>query len=143
MRAAIVGHEEAKFTPRTEALARTMIRLILRPDLVVVSGACHLGGIDVWAIEEGRAQGLECREYPPASKSWAYGYKPRNLKIAGDCDEAHCIVVATLPESYDGMRFETCYHCGGLREPHVKSGGCWTVMRAGERGAKTFWHIIS
>jgi hypothetical protein len=142
-RVAIVGHEASKFTPETEARARLIIRsLIARPDVTVVSGACHLGGVDVYAVDEAKRHGVPYKEYPPRTRGWTYGYKPRNLAIASDCDEAHCIVVEELPESYDGMRFKGCYHCGHLRMPHVKSGGCWTVMRAQERGARGFWHII-
>ena len=52
MKVGIVGHEAAKFTPETEHAARQIIRTLLAtPDAIVVSGACHLGGIDVWAEE--------------------------------------------------------------------------------------------
>lgn len=149
MRVAIVGHEAAKFTPETELQARSIIREILaRPSVTtVVSGKCHLGGVDIYAAEEGRALGLYVREYPPSRLAWkprdgAIGFYARNLQIAGDCDEAHCVVVRELPEDYQGMRFKGCYHCGGFRPEHVKSGGCWTVIQAGERGAKTFWHVV-
>lgn len=141
-RVAIVGHEGKKFTPETEAKAREIIRGLLVGADIVVSGGCHLGGVDIFAAEEGRAMGLVVREYLPERRSWEGGYKERNLAIAGDCDEAHCIVVAELPPTYKGMTFAGCYHCHKNRPPHVKSGGCWTVVRAERLGVPGFWHII-
>lgn len=135
MRVGIVGHEGAKFTPETEAKAREVIRDILRVLVpgadsldAVVSGHCHLGGIDIWAEEEAKRAGIPTRIYPPKRLTWSGGYKERNLQIAADSDVVHCIVVARLPESYTGMRFEYCYHC--KTKDHVKSGGCWTAKRA-------------
>jgi len=55
MNIGIVGHETAKFTAETEAKARAIIRHLLDhegTDDVLVSGGCHLGGIDIWAEEE-------------------------------------------------------------------------------------------
>jgi hypothetical protein len=123
----IVGSEAAKFNPATEALARELIRLVLSPGDKVVSGACHLGGIDVWAIEEAKALGLEYQEFPPKTKEWS-GYRARNLQIARAADRVVCITVRKLPEGYKGMRFPLCYHCNTAE--HVKSGGCWTVKQA-------------
>ena len=42
----IVGSEAAKFTEHTKRLAMQEIERIISIDCVVVSGACHLGGID-------------------------------------------------------------------------------------------------
>ena len=133
----IVGHEAAKFTPATEAKARALIRRILARTSagLVVSGACRLGGIDIWAVEEATAAGIATREYPPASDDWDSGFKPRNIQIAEASTVVYSIVVATLPASYAGRRFALCYHCGTAA--HVKSGGCWTVKHAktiGRRG---------
>lgn len=136
----IVGSESAKFTPRTEALARQKIRdfitaamITSAPDRVVVcSGACHLGGIDVWAIEEARLLGLDTIEYPPKVLSWEQGYKPRNILIAEKSNYVVCITVRELPPGYTGMRFKMCYHCKTTE--HVKSGGCWTVKYAQQLG---------
>lgn len=130
----IVGHEAAKFTPETERQARVQIRefLVLDGATGVVSGACHLGGIDVWAIEEAKALGLTTREFPPISRSWEYGYKPRNMLIAQAADHVICIVVKQLPPGYTGMRFKLCYHC--KTDSHVKSGGCWTAKYAATLG---------
>lgn len=140
MRVGIVGHEAAKFTAETEAEARKVIRGLLSPGDVVVSGACHLGGIDVWAVEEARRMGLAYREHPPATHAWETGYKPRNLLIARDSDTVHCIVVAELPASYTGMRFDYCYHC--RTSEHVKSGGCWTAKQAERLGKRAAWHVV-
>lgn len=130
MKIGIVGSEGAKFTPATEAAARAMIRQILidRHATEVVSGKCHLGGIDIWAREEGAALGLAITEFPPKSRNWEQGYKPRNLKIAQHSDECYCITLKELPPGYTSMRFRLCYHCG--TDAHVKSGGCWTVKQA-------------
>ncbi len=60
----IVGSEKAKFTPFTQGVARLLIRRLLVEGKAtgVVSGACHLGGIDVWAAEVGKMLGLEVVE---------------------------------------------------------------------------------
>jgi len=132
MRIGIVGSEAAKFTSDTEAKARQTIRSLLSHGDIVVSGACHLGGIDIWAVEEAKSLGLEYEEFPPARRSWEGGYKQRNLKIAQNSDKVVCITVKELPPNYDGMRFKLCYHCG--TNEHVKSGGCWTVKEAKKMG---------
>lgn|SRR3990167_1638371 len=128
MKVGIVGSEAAKFTPLTEQLAREAIRQNLHPGDTVVSGQCHLGGIDVWAVEEARKLSLEYIEYPPARRQWEGGYKQRNLQIAHTADRVICITVKELPPGFKGMRFALCYHCNST--DHVKSGGCWTVKQA-------------
>lgn len=127
----IVGHEAAKFTPETEAEARAAIRRLLSPGDKVCSGACHLGGVDVWAIEEAKALGLLTREYPPARRTWEH-YQARNIQIAKKADTVVCIVVRSLPAHYTGMRFRLCYHC--KTDSHIKSGGCWTARYAAKLG---------
>lgn len=125
----IVGSEAAKFTRLTEQAARAQIRCLLTPDVeLVVSGACHLGGIDVWAVEEARARGIATQEFEPATLEWTNGYKPRNILIARHSDRVVCITLRELPPGYRGMRFDWCYHC--KTGAHVKSGGCWTIKEA-------------
>lgn len=123
-----MGSEGAKFTPVTEASARSLITSMLRPGDVVISGGCHLGGIDQWAAEEGHSLGLEVIEHLPAKRQWEGGYKQRNLKIAQDAEQVICITVKEFPPDYTGMRFPYCYHC--QTDTHIKSGGCWTVKQA-------------
>ena len=136
MRIGIVGHEAKKFTPETEAKAREVISSFLSPGDILVSGGCHLGGIDIWAEEEADKLGLEKLIFLPAIQKWEGGYKQRNLQIVSNSDIVHCIVVAEYPKDYQGMRFDYCYHC--KTNEHIKSGGCWTAKRA-----KTgVWHII-
>lgn len=138
----IVGSEQAKFTPHTEAEARAKIyELLTEPGVEgVVSGACHLGGIDAYAAEIGRELGLRVIEHAPKTLAWSTGYKPRNLLIARDGDECHCITVRVLPPGYNSMVFRLCYHCG--TDAHVKSGGCWTVKQAKLMGKPGFIHVI-
>lgn len=143
MRIGIVGSEAAKFTSVTEARARAFIRSLLSPGDVVISGGCHLGGIDIWAVEEAAKLGLETIEHKPAKLQWEGGYKQRNLKIARDSDLVVCITVKELPPTYKGMRFPGgCYHCGTPAEHHVKSGGCWTMKMAKKMGKETKLWIV-
>lgn len=129
----IVGHEGAKFTSETERQARVIIREYFADDITrVVSGACHLGGIDAWAIEEAKNWGLPTQEFPPKDRHWDTGYKPRNMQIAQASDMVVCIVVKELPPGYVGMRFKLCYHC--KTDSHIKSGGCWTAHYAAKLG---------
>lgn len=137
----IVGSEGAKFTLETEAKAREEIRELItyyQPELVV-SGECHLGGIDIWTREEATAMGVPFKGYKPEQLRWdaPYGYKKRNLDIAKS-DVVACITVKELPASYKGMKFSGCYHCKGRNPDHVKSGGCWTAWQAPVQ----VWRII-
>lgn len=157
----IVGHEAAKFTPETEAEAREAIRQqFYIPSILslwyeddekkpnvdkVVSGRCHLGGIDVWTIEEANKLGIETEEFPPTELNWAKGFKPRNIQIAKTADKVVCIVVKEYPPEYKGMRFSGCYHCAKAGLPadnHIKSGGCWTMHYAAKLGKATELIII-
>jgi len=140
----IVGSEAAKFTQTTEAAAKEIIRshLGLELGLKVVSGGCHLGGIDLWAEEIGRDV---CATWPlvylPERRSWDGGYKQRNIEIAKKSDVVHCITVKELPDSYSGMKFKSCYHCN--TDDHVKSGGCWTALYAKKLGKPAFRWVIA
>lgn len=137
MRVGIVGAEGAKFTKLGEERAKEVIYSLLPPGSIVVSGHCHLGGVDIWAEEAAKVLGLEPLIYPPAKRSWEGGYKQRNLLIAKNSDIVHCIAVDRLPSEFAGMRFGSCYHCN--RDDHVKSGGCWTMKKA----AHGQLHIVS
>src|SRR6185437_2284349 len=101
---------------------------------VVVSGACHLGGIDILAVQEALGVGCDTVQYPPKTYQWSGGYKPRNIQIAQASDRVVCITLKELPPNYKGMRFPLCYHC--KTSGHVKSGGCWTVKYAREKLGK-------
>lgn len=128
----IVGHEAAKFTPETEAKAREIIRFLLdEPGTRLVSGHCHLGGVDIWAEEIADQLGNPTAIFRPTRLQWSGpgGYKERNQQIAMVSDIVHCVVVRKLPVTYTGMTFKECYHCKGRVEPHAKSGGCWTAWR--------------
>lgn len=159
-RLGIVGSEAAKFTVDTEALARAAIRELIRKykPATVVSGACPLGGIDIWAIEEAKKNGFALAghtvlglEFPPEVQQWdppgKIGFKTRNLSIAKYSDIVVCITVKELPPGYSGMKFDRCYHhkrkSDGADVPHVKSGGCWTVAQAALKGKHTELVVIS
>jgi hypothetical protein len=140
VRLGIVGSEQAKFTPEIEAAAREAIRDAIKRHgaTTVVSGGCHLGGVDIFAEEEAKALGLDVVVYKPATLQWSGGYKERNLLIANGSDHCICITVKELPPTYRGMTFKGCYHCLSRTPPHVKSGGCWTAWRCKSRE----WIII-
>ena len=137
----IVGHEATKFTAKTRAGALYVIRTILDGADKGVSGACPLGGIDVWAKQVADAMGKAFEEFPPKTNDWENGFKPRNLLIARAATEVHVIAVDTYPESYRGRRFTSCYHCGV--SDHIKGGACWTAKQALRMGRRACWHIIT
>ena len=143
MKLGIVGSEGAKFTLETEMKARAAIAKLIEETHAdtVVSGACHLGGIDLWAIQEAHGVGAAVLEFPPKTRQWAGGYRERNIQIAEASDEVYCITVKELPPAYMGMKFGLCYHC--KTNEHVKSGGCWTVNYAKKLGKKTGIIVIS
>ena len=141
----IVGSESAKFTPHTEGIARTLIRYLINTsgsEVIVCSGHCPLGGVDIWAEEIAEELGKPLLIFPPKTRSWETGYKPRNLEIAEASDEVHVITLRELPPGYTGMKFPLCYHCRGRIGGHTKSGACWTAIQAERMGKRAAWHII-
>jgi hypothetical protein len=132
----IVGSEAAKFTPKTEALAKAMIKAAICASgaTTVVSGECHLGGIDTWSKEIALEFGLKYIGCPPAFKTWQ-SFKRRNIEIAERSDRVVCITIRTLPPEFKAGGWEHyCYHC--KTDQHIKSGGCWTVKYAREKLGK-------
>lgn len=132
----IVGSEAAKFTPHTESLAKAMIKASICASgaTTVVSGECHLDGIDIWAKEIALEWGLKYLGCPPAFKTWQ-SFKRRNIEIAELSARVVCITVKDLPPGFKEGGWERyCYHCG--THSHIKSGGCWTVKYAREKLGK-------
>jgi hypothetical protein len=132
VRLGVVGHAAEKFTVKTEREARQSINDMidsLKPTHIV-SGRCHMGGIDVWAEEIAAERGLKTAIYEPRVLNWSAegGFMDRNLAIAKNSDAVLCVVVADYPKGFKGKKFDGCYHCKGLRPKHCKSGGCWTAM---------------
>jgi hypothetical protein len=134
----IVGSEAAKFTELGKARARLLIgNLLSNPNntvTAVVSGHCHLGGIDIWAEEIANIFSRQLIIFPPKGLEWKY-YRSRNIQIARASDKVVCITVDRYPYGYMGMKFATCYHCNTA--DHIKSGGCWTVKCADRLGKDT------
>lgn len=143
MRIGIVGHEASKFTPAGEVEAKLIIRKLLAPeDAILVSGHCHLGGIDIWAEEVAQELGRQMEIYPPKNRRWSPdGYRERNLSIAVRSEFLHCLAVVKLAKTFKGMMFTNCYHCGS--SDHVKGGGCWTMKKALLFGRPTLLHKIA
>lgn len=135
MRLGIVGSEQAKFTPETEEAARRYIRTVISMATLVVSGECHLGGVDIFIKEEAKRLNIPYHGYPPEFHGWE-AYKKRNIQITQNSDLVICITVRKLPPGYKEKGFEKyCYHC--KTDTHIKSGGCWTVKYARSIGKAT------
>lgn len=140
----IVGNSANKFTVLGAARAKEEIRRFLqetKPRLVV-SGACPMGGVDIWAIEIAKKLGIKTREFAPEVNQWnppgKYGFMARNLDIA-KADVVLCVLAEDFPPGYKGPNYGDCYHCKGRNPKHVKSGGCWTALRC----KKQVWKIVS
>ena len=136
----IVGVEAAKLTRGGVLRAKVVIDALIlasRADRVV-SGRCHLGGIDELAIQRATVRRVPWREFPPEQEHWDY-YKKRNLQIVEASTLVVCITVTHYHPGYTKDRYPMCYHC--RTDTHVKSGGCWTVKHAVKQG-KTDSHVV-
>lgn len=126
---AIVGPDARAWTKEGERLARLRIHEELIRGLhesvhfEAVSGACHLGGVDIWAYQEAEKMNISFREFPPKGHSW-YWYRQRNQRIAHAAQRIVCITPAK----------GWCKHCYA---EHHGSGGCWTLQYAKKIGKDT------
>ena len=104
LRVAIVGASQRRWTNSAEVKrARKFIKdllrtykLVYKDGLVVISGGCLYGGVDIWAVEIARELGIRTLVYPPRGHSWEH-FKERNIKIAESCDVLYCIEPRTNP----------------------------------------------
>jgi hypothetical protein len=152
---AIVGSEEKYWTSeqRTKAVVRIrdcLMQWSMRPainsmdDLILVSGGCPKGGVDIWAEIVADVLGIGKEIYSPKVYQWEdgdhveyiykdvtlktkemvpihipqKGYKTRNIEIAETCDVLYCID----PKGRDW------------------SGGRWTMEYAKKLGKET--HLV-
>jgi len=118
--------------------------------------AIRKGGIDIWAEQIWDIQGWSAfKEIKiPRQNEWnspagGYGFKARNLDIAQVSDEVHVILATKYPDTYTGMKFDSCYHCDAMPErwvgraqQHPKSGACWTAIRAFNLGKPCIYHFV-
>ncbi len=124
----IIGHRENKFNSITKKSAISLIKTLLNNDIILVSGGCHLGGIDIWSEKIADEMNIQKIIHYPKRLQWSGGYRERNIKVAKDSDVIYIIVVEKYPENYIGERFNYCYHC--KKTNHVKSGACWTGKKS-------------
>ena len=67
------------------------------------------------AVAAAKAKGIPTVEYLPRVDRWRDGYRPRNLKIARECDHLIRIVVANA----------TTYGSGWTRDMVARMGKPW------------------
>lgn len=174
----IVGPEELKWTEEKKAEAKMKINQLLNsldcdinPEdknfmykgIVLVSGHCPKGGVDIWAEEI--ADKLRIQKeiyfapamrwedkfvegiYPDIPSEFLKGYRSRNIQIAKASDVVYCIVPKVkLPVGFDITKPETmskkfaCYHCHKVGHP--TNGGCWTMIWAKKLGKETHLVVI-
>lgn len=131
MKIAIVGSEEAFWSPAWRTRVVKRIRDILRPfelvnstdhaSITLVSGACPKGGVDIWAEIVADTLDVPKKIYPPTKPTWYY-YRKRNIQIAEDCDVLYC-----FDPKWRGS----------------KTGGQWTYRYAkNELGKRVYLELI-
>ena len=101
---------------------------MLGGELILVSGGAK--GVDSIAEEVAKQLRIKTIIHKPLTKFWENGYKPRNIKIAQDCDILYCFPTA--------FKTTACYHC--KTDKHEVTGGCWTMNYAKSLNKKT--HLI-
>jgi hypothetical protein len=181
VRIAILGPEKSKWTKEYKAKARGEISQILIkyckgyhheehsyngflgyktkwdcPDVILVSGHCPKGGVDIWAEEIADELGIKKEMYAPEVNQWNdkysddeqegviehhLGYRSRNIQIAEACDVLYNITrrccMPTITEDYE---WAWCKHCKDTG--HISSGACWTMQYAKKLGKETHLVVI-
>ncbi len=142
MKLGIVGPPERQFTPEKRELACVVIQSAIETygATTVVSGRCHLGGIDIWAEDIAEAMDIPTLIFPPKVLHWSLpgGYRERNLQIAEAAELVLVIGLKEYPKTYRGVKFHDCVHCGDRNPKHIRTAGCWTAWRCERRA----WHIL-
>ena len=116
--------------------------------LTIVSGGAE--GVDTLVEEMCKARGIDFVVYPPEADGWhdegtKKGFKTRNLEIIA---KATCKIYNLVGATKE----PNCYHCTSRvlvckkcpcgmkyeqKASHWRSGGCWTMNQAIEKGTST------
>ncbi len=134
MKIAIVGSSHLSETEELDA--RKSSGLILNQlikeygvnDITFISGGAK--GVDTEAEDVAKQLGIKTIIHKPLENKWENGYKPRNIKIAQECDILYCFPTK--------VKTTECYHCKA--EDHEVTGGCWTMKYA--KSLKKEVHIV-
>ena len=120
MKLAIVGSSKMKY----EQCVGAILEIINdeKPEEIVSGGA---EGVDSHAVLVAVSNQIKTRVFKPDTNDWE-GYKFRNLEIIKNCDKLYNIVIKSQTDN------EYCYHHNTKK--HIRSGGCWTEMRARDQG---------
>lgn len=136
-RVAIVGSREKYWSPRQRAKAVKRIKTTLfrhmdimvghyesvknTRSVILISGRCPYGGVDVWAEVIADLYDIPKQIYPP--KKGVKGnskFFDRNIEIAEACDVLYCFQPVQKP----------------------KGGGTWTMEQAENLGKECYLEVI-
>ncbi len=134
MKIAIVG--ASRLTETEEMDARKNSGLVLNQlikeygvdDITLISGGAK--GVDTEAEDVAKQLGIKTIIHRPLENKWENGYKPRNIKIAQECDILYCFPTK--------LKTVECYHC--KTDEHEVTGGCWTMKYA--KSLKKETHVV-
>jgi hypothetical protein len=148
LKIAIVGPQEDKWTEELKVKAKMFIEQLLYEQLkinevIVVSGHCPKGGVDIWAEDIAKKLGIDTDIFIPEVNQWddryptevenpyiphkmLIGYKSRNMAIAKDCNILYCIVPNM--NKFKVFNDTPMYYCKHCRQwGHPSNGGCWAL----------------
>ena len=128
-------------------------------EVILVSGHCPKGGVDIWAEEVADELSIKKEIYPAEVNQWEdkihdydtlpirqKGYHSRNIQIAKACDVLYCFVPNTHSNLSRTMYVEIlsknqyCIHC--KIPDHPTNGGCWTMKYAKKLGKEVHLVVI-
>ncbi len=134
MKIAIVGSSHLSETEERDArknsglILNQLIKEYGVNDITLISGGAK--GVDTEAEDVAKQLGIKTIIHKPLEYKWENGYKPRNIKIAQECDILYCFPTK--------LKIVECYHC--KTDEHEVTGGCWTAKYA--EALKKEVHIV-
>jgi hypothetical protein len=127
-------------------------------NIILISGHCPKGGVDIWAEEMADEFGIHKEIYPAETNQWRdkkvllfgggiikyKGYRSRNIQIAEACGILYDIETKGSCEHCGGRGFTTNYgrRCRFCYGTGVYSGGTFTYRKALEFGKEAHQIII-
>ena len=177
MKIGIVGASEEKWTGTQKAQVKVKIKRILSfaendvlvdseetvigskvinisksVDVILVSGGCPKGGVDIWAEEVADELGFKKEIYKPEVnqwndelrnwETWAKGYRSRNIQVANASDILY-VISPKCDKCVDGMEIGFVDK-DGIKHPRIEydmvEGSNWNIMCKKCKGTNSVWN---